>query len=104
MDAQGIELFCRFASGLGSRSARDSSPSVLLGRCGSLMEAGVAIRIGFRSGGSRNGVSADVSLFESCSLQRRVECEPDLAPWNRSPRSVPWPVFRRHALDPADVW
>jgi len=62
MDAQGIELFCRFASGLGSRSARDSSPSVLLGRCGSLMEAGVAIRIGLRSGGSRNGVSADVSF------------------------------------------
>ena len=42
--------------------------------------------------------------FESTSLQRRVEREPDLAPWNRSPRPVPWPVFRRHALDPADVW
>jgi hypothetical protein len=27
--------------------------------------------------------------FESTSLQRRVEREPDLAPWNRSPRSVP---------------
>jgi hypothetical protein len=26
------------------------------------MEAGVAIRIGLRSGGSRNGVSADVSF------------------------------------------
>src|SRR5580704_7041027 len=42
--------------------------------------------------------------FESISLQGRVECEPDLAPWNRSPRPVPWPVFRWHALDPADVW
>src|SRR5580700_9097547 len=42
--------------------------------------------------------------FESSSLQGRVECEPDLAPWNRSPRPVPWPVFRWHALDPADVW
>src|SRR5712675_754567 len=21
-----------------------------------------------------------------------------------SPRPVPWPAFRRHALDPADVW
>src|SRR6202043_531586 len=27
--------------------------------------------------------------FESISLQRRVHCEPDLAPWNRSPRPVP---------------
>ena len=34
----------------------------------------------------------------------KSRCEPDLAPWNRSPRLVPRPVFRRHALDPADVW
>ena len=31
--------------------------------------------------------------FESTSLQRRVEWEPDLAPWNCSSRSVPWPFF-----------
>ena len=58
---------------------------------------------------SADGIANRYSLtgdrgFESISLQRRVECEPDLASWNRSPRPVPWPVFRRHALDPADVW
>jgi hypothetical protein len=42
--------------------------------------------------------------FESPLHQRGVGCEPNLAPWNRSPRPVPWSVFRRHALDPADVW
>jgi hypothetical protein len=60
--------------------------------------------VGLRATGSDGGIPERDRRFESVSLQRRVECEPDLAPWNRSPRPVPWPVFRRHALDPADVW
>jgi hypothetical protein len=79
-------------------------PSVIGGRGRYLEFISMAEYTDCRATGSDGGIPERDRRFESTSLQRRAECEPDLAPWNRSPRPVPWPVFRRHALDPADVW